>query len=73
MATLDSLRSTLSRRDQTRDGLQAPISAPKYCVMYDVGREHHRTPWFCRHEHALRALAVMQQRYGEKNAIIYVD
>lgn len=71
MATFDSLRSALSRRDQLRHALQAPISAPRYCVMYDIGREHHRTPWFYRQEHARKALALMQRKHGA--AIIYVD
>jgi hypothetical protein len=71
MATLDSLRPNLSRDDQLRHALQAPIAAPKYCVMYDVDREHHRTPWFYRKEHARTALEIMQRKHGA--AIIYVD
>ena len=71
MATLDSLRPTLSRRDELRHALQAPIAAPKYCVLYDVGREEHRTPWYYRKEHASKALEVMQRKHGA--AVIYVD
>jgi hypothetical protein len=71
MATVNSLRSKLSRRDQLRHALQAPIAAPKYCVLYDVDREEHRTPWFYRQDHAQEALGIIQRKHGA--AIIYLD
>lgn len=53
--------------------LQAPIRAPRYRVLYlKEGREH-GTAWFHHRDHAQRALAAMQRRFGERNAIIYVD
>jgi hypothetical protein len=52
---------------------QAPIAAPRYCVMYLKAAREHATPWFYQPEHARRALDIIQRRYGEKNAIIYVD
>jgi hypothetical protein len=71
MATVDSLRSTLSPRDRMRHALQAPIASPKYCVLYDIGREEHRTPWFYQPEHARKALDIVQRKHGP--AIICVD
>ena len=52
---------------------QAPIAAPRYRVLYLKAAKEHASPWFYRHEHARRALGIMQRRYGEKNAIIYAD
>jgi hypothetical protein len=71
MATLNSLRSNLSRRDELRHALQAPVAAPKYCVIYDVGREQHRTAWFYRQERASKALSIIKRKHGA--AVIYVD
>lgn len=45
----------------------------KYTVLYLKDRKEHRTPWFKRRENANVALKLMQQKYGEKNAMIYVD
>ncbi|MDD2701580.1 MAG: hypothetical protein PHH36_10110 [Sideroxydans sp.] len=47
--------------------------ATRYTVLYLKDRKEHRTPWFKRRENANVALKLMRQKYGEKNAIIYVD
>ena len=60
-------------RDQRRGSLQAPISAHKYRVMYLKNGQEHKSAWLYREEHAAQALAAMQAKYGNRNAIIYVD
>lgn len=51
---------------------QAPVTAPKCCVLYlENGREK-RTAWMSR-EQAHKALAIMKAKYGERNAIVYLD
>ena len=60
-------------RDRQRTVLQTPISSPRYCVMYlKDGKEHH-SAWLYRKEYAQQGLAMMRAKYGERNAIIYVD
>lgn len=61
------------RRDKLRTAMQAPISAPMYCVLYLKNGRERRSPWFYRRDHALTALELMQAKYGKKNAIIYLD
>ena len=52
--------------------LQAPVTAPMCCVLYlENGREK-RTAWMSR-ERAQKAATLMQAKYGERNAIVYVD
>lgn len=58
---------------RARNFQQTPIASPRYCVMYLKERKEHKTAWFYRHAHAVRALEIMQDRYGEKNAIIFMD
>ena len=53
--------------------LQTPISAPRYKVMYLVGGKERQSAWLYDEAHAQQGLAMMKAKYGEKNAIIYVD
>ena len=45
----------------------------KFAVHYLKGGREHRFPWFLNEATAYRALAIMQGKYGQRNAIIYVD
>lgn len=54
--------------------LQSQVEvSTRYRVLYLKDRKEHKTPWFKVRERADIALKLMQQKYGEKNAIIYVD
>lgn len=53
--------------------LQPPISAPRYKVFYRANGEERQSAWLYREENARRALAMMQAKYGKKNAIIFMD
>ncbi|HQS38319.1 MAG: hypothetical protein B7Y69_08295 [Sphingobacteriia bacterium 35-40-8] len=60
-------------RDRQRTVMQTPISSPRYCVMYlKNGKEHHSAWLYCE-ARAQQGLAMMRAKYGERNAIIYVD
>ncbi|BCG22044.1 hypothetical protein TUM18999_02350 [Pseudomonas tohonis] len=60
-------------RDRLRTAMQAPISAPRYRVLYlKDGKEKH-SAWFYKHDYARVALQLMQKKYGDKKAIIYID
>jgi hypothetical protein len=59
--------------DNARNALQAPISAPKYKVMWLVNGKEKKSPWLYKREHAQRALSLVQTKHGIQNAIIYVD
>lgn len=61
------------QKDRLRTALQAPLSAPMYCVFYLKENRECRSPWFARREHAQRALDLMLAKYGKLNAVIYVD
>ncbi|ANY87630.1 MULTISPECIES: hypothetical protein [Pseudomonas] len=61
------------KKDRLRTALQAPISAPMYCVLYLKEKRECRSPWFARREHAQAALDLMQAKYGKGKAIVYVD
>lgn len=52
---------------------QHPISAPRYKVMYLVNGKERQSAWLYDEVHAQQGLAMMQAKYGDKNAIIYVD
>lgn len=60
-------------RDRQRTVLQTPISTPRYRVMYLKNGKEHRSAWLYREEQARQGLAMMSAKYGERNAIIYVD
>lgn len=60
-------------KDRTRHALQAPIAAPKYRVLYLKNGKEHCSSWLYRQDHARQGLEMMQAKYGERNAIIYVD
>ena len=60
-------------RDKRRTVMQRPIASPRYRVMYLKNGKEHRSAWLYREEHAEQGLAMMQAKYGPKNAIIYVD
>lgn len=51
---------------------QPPVNSPQCCVVYLEGGKEKRTAWMSR-ERATQALAVMRAKYGERNAIVYVD
>lgn len=74
-SVLDSQQALAARirKDRLRTYLQAPISAPMYCVLYLKNGREHQSPWFYRRDHAQTALEMMQAKYGKKNAIIYLD
>lgn len=60
-------------RDRLRTVLQQPISAPRYCVMYLVNGRERQSAWLYDRDHAHKGLQMMQAKYGDRNAIIYVD
>ena len=60
-------------KDRIRTALQAPISSTKMCVIYRKEGREIRSPWFYREDHARKALSIMQKKYGESNAILYLD
>ena len=43
----------------------------QYCVLFLKNKKEHRTPWFSNETCARKALAIMQNKYGDKNVIIY--
>ena len=45
----------------------------RFLVLYLVNGRERRSPWFYSKERARMALALMRKRYGDRNAIIYVD
>ncbi len=59
--------------DKAREALQAPISAPKYKVMWLAKGIEKKSPWLYQREHAQRALSLVQAKHGKQNAIILVD
>ena len=60
-------------KDRLRTVLQAPISVPMYRILYlKKGREC-QSPWLYKKQNADIALGLMKKKYGERNAIIYVD
>ena len=70
MATQD-VNKTLSRADQLRHALQAPIAGPKYCVLFTRNGAERRTPWLYSLDRAQRALEICTRQFGP--SIIYVD
>ncbi len=60
-------------RDRLRTVLQQPISAPRYCVMYMVNGRERKSAWLYNNDRARKGLQMMQRKYGDRNAIIYVD
>ncbi|MFC0593793.1 hypothetical protein ACFOHU_03460 [Ottowia pentelensis] len=48
-------------------------SATRYLVLYLVNGREHQSPWFSDRGRAVLALQVLQAKYGERNATIYVD
>lgn len=73
MEKSDSTQRAIETRPERCLTSHAPIAATRYCVVYLKQRKEYRTAWLYRHDHAQRALEIVQRRYGEKNAIIYVD
>jgi hypothetical protein len=63
----------LEKGGSSRTNMQTPISAPMYRVLYLVNKKEKQSPWLYRLENAKAALAMMQAKYGQRNAIIYVD
>lgn len=60
-------------RDRMRTVMQMPISTPRYRVMYMANGKERRSAWLYREQNAKQGLALMRAKYGERNAIIYVD
>ena len=60
-------------RDRLRTVMQPPISAPRYRVMYLANGRERKSAWLYNNDHARKGLRMMQAKYGERNAIIYVD
>lgn len=73
-------------RQWKRDKYENPANMPKlgeakwhkFCVLYvkrgaDQRLREHRTPWFSSRDRAHAACRLMKQRYGERNAIVFVD
>lgn len=60
-------------RDRMRTVMQMPISAPRYRVMYVANGKERRSAWLYQEQNARQGLALMRAKYGERNAIIYVD
>ena len=60
-------------RDKRRTALQAPISQNKLCVFYLVNGRERRSPWFYSDATAQRALTLMQEKYGRRNAFLFRD
>ncbi|MBP21324.1 MAG: hypothetical protein CL547_03075 [Alcanivorax sp.] len=63
----------IAMRKCRRASPQPPISAPRYKVMYLVDGKERQSAWLYSEAHAQKGLAMMQAKYGERNAIIYVD
>ncbi|GAA5138030.1 hypothetical protein [Alloalcanivorax gelatiniphagus] len=51
----------------------APISAPRYRIFYLVEGKERQSAWLYDESNARKGLAMMQAKYGKKNAVIYVD
>jgi hypothetical protein len=64
---------TRKERDRLRTSLQAPISAPKYRVMYLKNGREYKSAWLYNEERAVQGLRAMQAKYGDRSAIIFVD
>ncbi|MFZ2387385.1 MAG: hypothetical protein WAW69_06225 [Polaromonas sp.] len=60
-------------RDRRRTLMQMPIAAPRYRVMYLKNGKEHQSAWLYHKAHAQQGLAMMRAKYGERNALIYVD
>lgn len=54
------------------DRRQAPGNAPRFCVLYLKQGQEKRSPWMTQ-KRAHKAATLMQAKYGERNAIVYVD
>ena len=71
-AAADKVRTLHKAKKRMRNRNQVPIHAPQYCVMYLKTGKEKRTAWMSR-ERAHKALHIMQAKYGERNAIVYMD
>lgn len=71
-AAADKVRTLHNAKKRMHNRNQAPIHAPQYCVMYLKAGKEKRTAWMSR-ERAHKALHIMQTKYGERNAIVYMD
>ena len=57
----------------TQKSPATPIRAPRYRVIYLANGKERKSAWLYQQKRAQRALALMQAKYGRRNAIIYVD
>jgi len=55
-----------------RNWMQAPVHAPQYCVFYLKEGKQEQTAWMSQGR-AHKALEIMRAKYGQRNAIIYMD
>lgn len=68
-----SVATAQRERDRLRTVLQQPISTPRYRIMYLVNGRERKSAWLYNSALAQRGLQMMRVKYGERNAIIYVD
>lgn len=63
---------TPSPRKPARNWQGPPVHMPQFCVFYAKDGQEHKTAWMSR-ERAHQAAAMMRAKYGEQNAIVYMD
>jgi hypothetical protein len=61
------------KSDRLRTVLQPPIAAPRYRVIYLAHGRERKSAWLYNSDHARAGLQMMQAKYGQRNAVIYVD
>lgn len=62
-----------TRADRTRTALQAPLSHYKCRVVYIREGRECRSPWLYSRERGHLALKMMQDKYGARSAVLYID
>lgn len=65
----------ISQRTRQRiiDDMEGGEVSTRFCVLYLKERKEHRTAWFKSRELAHVALRLIRKKYGDKNAIVYID
>lgn len=68
-------RGSQSRREAKRVGKMAlsDQGIQRFCVFYLKGKKEYRTPWFSSKSRAQEALRIMQSKYGDDKAIVFID
>ncbi|MGQ0727307.1 hypothetical protein [Acidovorax sp.] len=68
------LRSELNARAaRVQTAPQRPLVTPRFRVLYLVSGSERKSAWLHSPERAQMGLRMMQTKYGQRNAIIYVD